>query len=202
MAELQIAAAVLAAGQSRRFGAMDKLAADLKGRQLGEYATATLAGLPLAHRWVIAAQADHPCAAAWRAGGFAVAVNDRAGEGMGTSLALAARLALEAKADLLLVALADMPLIPASHFAALLDRAAARGVEALVASEADGQRSPPVVFGANLLPELAKAAGDRGARHLLGRAEPLVCAADWLADIDDPATLARVRALVSPGESC
>ncbi len=202
MPELRIAAAVLAAGQSRRFGAADKLTAELKGRQLGEYAAATLAGLPLAHRWVIAAQADHPCAAAWQTGGFAVAVNDRADEGMGTSLALAARLALEAKADALLVTLADMPLIPASHFAALVNRAAARGADALVASEADGQRSPPVLFGANLLPELAKAGGDRGARHLLGQAEPLVCAADWLADIDDPTALARVRALVSPGESC
>lgn len=202
MAEPRIAAAVLAAGQSRRFGAADKLAAELNGRRLGEYAAATIAVLPLAHRWVIAGQNDHPCAAAWRASGFAVAVNDRADEGMGTSLALAARLAIEARADALLVALADMPLIPANHFAALLDRAAARGGQALVASEADGQRSPPVVFGSNLLPELAKAAGDRGARHLLGRAEPIVCAGDWLADIDDPAALARVRALVSPGESC
>jgi CTP:molybdopterin cytidylyltransferase MocA len=58
------------------------------------------------------------------------------------------------------------------------------------------------VFGSNLLPELAKAAGDQGARHLLGLAEPVACPPDWLADIDDPAALVRVRALVTPGKSC
>lgn len=202
MAELRIAVAVLAAGQSRRFGAEDKLAASLGDTLLGEAAARTLGGLAFAHRWVIAASADHPCAPAWSAAGFALAVNDQATAGMGTSLALAARLAIEASADALLVALADMPLVPADHFAALLARAAALGPEAMVASEAAGVRSPPAVFGRNHLAELAKAGGDRGARHLLGQAEPLTCPADWLADVDDPAALARVRALVSRGESC
>lgn len=202
MAEPRLAVAVLAAGQSRRFGAEDKLAAPLGDALLGEQAVRTLGGLAFANRWVIAASAEHPCAPAWSAAGFALAANDQAAAGMGTSLALAAQLAIKASADVLLVALADMPLVPAAHFAALLARAVALGPEAMVASEAAGVRSPPAVFGANLLPELAKAAGDRGARHLLGRAEPIVCAADWLADVDDPAALARVRALVSRGESC
>ncbi len=194
MAELRVAAAVLAAGQSRRFGVEDKLAADLKGRRLGDYAVATLAGLPLDQRWVIAASADHPCAAAWRASGFAVAVNERAREGMGTSLAMAARLAVAAGADALLIALADMPLVPASHFAALLERGAALGDTAIVASEAAGQRSPPVLFGRDHFAQLAAATGDQGARHLLGSAEPVTCPPDWLIDIDDPAALARLAA--------
>lgn len=203
MAELRVAAAVLAAGQSRRFGMADKLAAELNGRRLAEYATGTLAGLPLAQRWVIAGQDAHPCAAAWQASGFAVAVNGRAGEGMGTSLALAARLAAEAGADALLVALADMPLVPASHFAALLERGAALGEAAVVASAAAGQRSPPALFGRAHFAELAEATGDQGARHLLAQADLVTCAPDWLVDVDDPAALAAVAArLVAPPESC
>ncbi|GAA4762366.1 nucleotidyltransferase family protein [Novosphingobium ginsenosidimutans] len=202
MAEPRLAVAVLAAGQSRRFGPQDKLAAPFGEALLGEQAARTLGGLAFAHRWVIAARGDHPCAPGWAAAGFDIAVNDRAASGMGSSLALAAQLAQAAGADALLVALADMPLVPAGHFAALLARAVALGPGAIVASEADGQRSPPAVFGSSHLPALAKAAGDQGARALLGRAEPLVCAADWLADVDDPAALARVRALVTRGESC
>jgi len=202
LAEPRLAVAVLAAGQSRRFGPQDKLAAPFGEALLGEQAVRTLGGLACAHRWVIAASADHPCSPAWSAAGFAVAVNDQAEVGMGTSLALAARLAIEASADALLVALADMPLVPAAHFAALLARAVALGPEAMVASEVAGVRSPPAVFGRNHLAELAKAGGDRGARHLLGQADPLICPPHWLADVDDPAALARVRALVSRGESC
>lgn len=202
MAELRLAVAVLAAGQSRRFGAADKLAAQFGAGLLGERAVRTLGGLAFADRWVIAASADHPCAPAWSAAGFVVVVNDQAEAGMGTSLALAARLAIEAKAAALLVALADMPLVPADHFAALLARAVALGPEAMVTSEAAGVRSPPAVFGRNHLAELAKAGGDQGARHLLVQAEPLTCPPDWLADVDDPAALARVRALVTRGESC
>ena len=194
MAELRIAVAVLAAGQSRRFGAEDKLAADLKGRRLGEYAVATLGGLAFDQRWVIAASAGHPCSAAWQASGFVVAVNDRAHEGMGTSLALAAGLAQDAGADALLIALADMPLVPASHFAALLERGAALGDAAIVASEAAGRRMPPALFGRDHFGQLAAARGDQGARHLLGSAQPVTCPPDWLIDVDDPAALARLAA--------
>lgn len=194
MAERRVAVAVLAAGQSRRFGAEDKLAADLKGRRLGEYAVATLAGLAFDQRWVIAASADHPCTASWQASGFAITVNDRAVEGMGTSLALAASLAVEAGAEALLIALADMPLVPASHFAALLACGEVLSRAALVASEADGQRSPPALFGRDHFALLAASAGDQGARHLLGAAQPVTCSPDWLIDVDDPAALARLAA--------
>lgn len=203
MAEPRLTVAVLAAGQSQRFGRADKLAADLCGRPLGTYVATTLAALPFADRWVIAARADPACLADWQAAGFAVVVNDRAADGMGTSLACAARLAIESGADALLVALADMPLVPVSHFAALLARAAEPGARAIVASSGNGQRSPPAIFARQHLPELALAAGDTGARHLLAQAAVIDCAPELLIDIDDPATLAALAArLVRAGKSC
>lgn len=183
--------AVLAAGQSRRFGSGDKLAARFRGQHLGELACHALAGLDFAHRWVIAARADHPCAQSWQADGFTVAVNAQAASGMGTSVALAATLALEAKADGLLIALADMPLVPVDHFRALLARAAATGPGALIASAADGVRLPPAAFGRDHLAALASFTGDVGARGLLHGAELIACAPEVLIDIDDEQTLAR-----------
>ena len=183
--------AVLAAGQSRRFGPADKLAADFRGRRLGEHACHALAGLDLAHRWVIAARADHPCVPGWQADGFTLAVNAAAASGMGTSVALAARLALEAAADVLLIALADMPLVPAGHFRALLARAAAQGRTAIVASAADGTRLPPAAFGRDHLAALAAMTGDIGARALLHQAELVPCDAELLIDIDDEQALNR-----------
>ena len=190
MAEPQrFAVAVLAAGQSRRFGAGDKLAADFRGRRLGEHACHTLTGLNLAHRWVIAARADHPCGQGWAQDGFALALNPQAASGMGTSLALAASLALEADVDGLLIALADMPLVPAEHYRTLLARAAANGPTAIVASTADGTRSPPAAFGRDHLAALAAMAGDLGARALLHRAELVPCDEELLIDIDDEQAL-------------
>lgn len=184
-------AAVLAAGQSRRFGPADKLAASFRGQLLGELACHTLAGLDFAQRWVIAARADHPCAPGWHAAGFTLAVNADAASGMGSSVALAARLALEAQADGLLIALADMPLVPADHYRALIARAAALGPAAIVASSADGLRQPPALFGRDHLAALASLTGDAGARALLHQAEPVTCAPDLLIDIDDKQALSQ-----------
>ncbi|MDP3908563.1 NTP transferase domain-containing protein [Novosphingobium sp.] len=183
--------AVLAAGQSRRFGPDDKLTASFRGKRLGEQACHALLGLDFAHRWVIAARADHPCAQSWQADGFTIAVNAQAAAGMGTSVALAAALALEANADGLLIALADMPLVSADHCRALIARAAATGPAAIVASAADGVRSPPAAFGRDHFAALAAITGDVGARVLLRQAELVACAPELLIDIDDEAALNR-----------
>lgn len=189
----RFAVAVLAAGQSRRFGPDDKLAARFQGALLGEWACRTLAGLDLAQRWVIAARAGHPCAARWQADGFAIAENAQAAAGMGTSVALAARLALQANAPGLLIALADMPLVPATHFQALIARAVAVGPAAIVASAADGVRMPPAAFGRDHLAGLAAMTGDFGARALLQQADLVTCPPEWLIDIDSPQALARAQ---------
>lgn len=189
--EPRFAVAVLAAGQSRRYAPGDKLAAMFRGRRLGELACHTLAGVEFAHRWVIAARADHSCAQSWQADRFTIAVNPQASSGMGTSVALAARLALDAKADGLLIVLADMPLVPADHFRSLVARAAASGPAAIIASVAAGVRSPPAAFGRDRLANLAAITGDFGARGLLAQAELVPCAPELLIDIDDEKALAR-----------
>lgn len=184
-----VAVAVLAAGRSRRFGEADKLAAPFRGSLLGQHVCATLGPLPFAQRWVITAYESHPCVPEWRAQAFAVEINDHATNGIGSSVAMAARLAQQAGVAALLIALADMPLVPASHFADLLEQAAPN---ASLASHNGLSPTPPALFGSTFLDELALASGDAGARGLLAGAAIVPCDPALLVDIDDPETLRRL----------
>lgn len=180
--------AVLAAGQSRRFGSADKLAAQFRGAMLGLHVCRTLAPLPFARRWMIASDAAHACARHWREAGFEVIPNAAARTGMGSSVALAAQLAQEAGSGALLIALADMPLVPATHFAELIQHAVA---DALIASTNGSSPMPPALFGSMHFAQLTQAEGDSGARSLLAAAKLVPCDASLMIDIDDEASLAR-----------
>lgn len=185
-----LAAALLAAGRSARFGAADKLAADFRAAPLGLHAASALEALDLSQRWVILRDLAHPCVDGWRASGFEPMVNAEADEGMGASLRLAARLAEDSDADALLVCLADMPLVTPAHLAALCDAWRQHG--GIVASRDGALVSPPAVFARARFPALAALTGDRGAKALLGQATLVDSPPGTLADVDDPATLARL----------
>ncbi len=185
--------ALLAAGQSSRFGDADKLAAPLGVDRLGIVAARTLSGIGLDHRHVIAASSDHVCADQWRELGWTITVNDKAQAGMGTSVALAARLAQEAGAGGLLIALADMPFVTAAHCERLLERFREAGPDAILASSDGQRRSPPALFGSVHFAMLSKLSEDRGARTLLEQAETISAGPGVLDDIDRPDDLERYR---------
>ena len=187
----RIGVALLAAGSSRRFGDSDKLAAPFRGTMLGNYTSSALPTGLCARAWVIASRQGHPCQAQWRASGFDIAINPGASEGMGTSVALAARLAAHEGLDALLIALADMPLVPVEHYAALIDAVRAPGDIATSATTAT--RLPPACFGSDHLSALAATTGETGARHLLDLGEVVPCPPEWLVDIDTPEALERIE---------
>jgi CTP:molybdopterin cytidylyltransferase MocA len=185
-----IGVALLAAGSSRRFGAADKLAAEFDGFMLGQNASFAFPIERVRCAWVIVAALGHPCEPGWRAMGFDPVVNPDAAQGMGTSVALAARLAQRAQLGALAIALADMPLVPARHYEALIDAVAAP--EDIATSALREARMPPAVFGSAHFAELAQLGGDTGARGLLARGRIVPCPEEWLADIDTPDALARL----------
>lgn len=191
MADSQrLAIAVLAAGQSQRFGLQDKLRVPFRGAPLGLHATDKLSRLKADARFVIAARADHSCGRGWEYAGFSVVGNPNAQEGMGTSVAIAARIARRVGVDALLIALADMPLVPRTHYRALTNAAEMRGTEAVVASTDGAAAMPPAVFGSDHFDALAELSGDQGARALLSGAQTIACPPEWLVDIDTPEALA------------
>lgn len=188
---LRLAIAVLAAGGSQRFGAQDKLTAAFGGSPLGMHATDKLSRLRADTRFVVAQRSDHVCAEGWHYAGFDVVANPDAEQGMGTSVAVAGRIARRAGVDALMIALADMPLVPTAHYRALAKAALIAPADAIVASSDGNTAMPPAVFGAAHFGTLAAMTGDSGARDLLRQAETIECPPEWLVDIDTPEALAE-----------
>ncbi len=180
---MRLGVALLAAGSSRRFGEGDKLVAPFRGKRLGEHAANAIPKGRFEGAWIIAQQDDHPCEDEWRRLAFTPILNPQAKRGMGTSVALAAQLASEAGLDALLIALADMPLVPTAHFEALAAAATSRDS---IAVSSNGVRMPPAIFGREHFAKLAALNGDRGARDILAQGEVIACPSGWLIDIDTP----------------
>ena len=180
----ELAVAVLAAGQSRRFGDRDKLAALFHGKPLIEHVCDTLRPLPAARRMIVStAQGARDVA------GFETVENPLASAGMGSSVAMAATKARECGAQALLVVLGDMPLVPMEHFAALVQAATP---DKIIASHNGKIAMPPAIFGEAVFAQLTQLSGDAGARTLLAQAQTSPCSPELLIDIDTPETLASL----------
>jgi molybdenum cofactor cytidylyltransferase len=187
---LRLVGLLLAAGSATRFGS-DKLQHLLPHG----VAIAVQAARHLKTEMPRVLAAVRPEAAetarALRAEGCEIVVCERAAEGMGASLACAARAA--GVADGYLVALADMPFVRRSSIAAVRE-ALERGA-LLAAPYWRARRGHPVAFAGHLRGELEALAGDEGARRVLeAHAAALVKVPvgdpGVLRDIDQPADLA------------
>ena len=176
----RVAAVVLAAGLSSRFGA-DKLLHPLNGKPLAAHIADTLTPMPLAYRIAIC-PADHAGRRAlFSARGFTVVENPDPARGMASSLALAAQHAIDLDATAMLVCLADMPNVTSAHLRALI----AGGAYAdLVATESSGTRTPPAIFARSVLPQLLELTGDHGARSLLRTASTVEAPPNLVRDVD------------------
>jgi len=188
--------AVLGAGRAERFGG-GKLDAPLAGRALGAWAIRRAQAL--GHPCLFVASATLPAFLADLSAPPEIAHNPAAATGMGSSLALAARIARERGAARLLVLLADMPLVEEATLRALREATAPGGSAAAACRYPDGRLGPPACFGAALLPRLEGLEGDHGARRLLASLQDVVAipaGADELLDIDSPADLASAASLL------
>ncbi len=200
--------AVLAAGQANRFGG-GKQVARFQGRALAAWPVlAALAaghgqGTGLDHLLVMLGVGAAELAAALPADPrLQTAVNPRPDQGMGSSLALAARLALEQKAGVLVVLLGDQPLVQPQVIA----RVAAAALAApggVAAAWEGGRRAHPIAFARPHLAELAGLKGDQGGRDILARLAGEVALVETPAgsalDVDTPRDLARAKALAENG---
>jgi molybdenum cofactor cytidylyltransferase len=187
-----LAIAILAAGSASRFGG-GKLDAELAGKPLGRWALRAACGVEH-ERLAVVVGGTVPAFA--RAAGCELLVNDRAGEGLGTSAALAAKWAGESGSDALLIVLADMPLVSRDTLAGL-GRAASEGTPAAVVYAAGP--GAPAAFPAALFAHLEALTGDTGAAHVLrGRSDVMLVqtAPDELLDVDRSGDLAEIAKLL------
>jgi molybdenum cofactor cytidylyltransferase len=179
----EIAVAILAAGESRRFGS-DKLMADLDGIPMGLHIARTVASMAFGWRFAIcpkgAALVQH-----FSGFGFEPIENAASELGQSHSLHLAVHGAEATDAKALLVLLADMPFVSEGHITAVV----ANG--GLCASTDGSKPMPPALFPRTCWPELLDTSGDQGARSLLANAILVNAAPRELRDIDVAADLPR-----------
>ncbi|RZM06659.1 MAG: nucleotidyltransferase family protein, partial [Sphingomonas sp.] len=134
---------LLAAGRSTRFGDIgSKLTEEFLNRPLGLHVAVALQRLPFAERLAIVDGARLDYAPY----GFTQIHNDDPGGGMSRSVRLGVARAKEMGARAVMIALADMPRVTATHVLRVFD--AADGDATVVASSDGRSPCPPALFGA------------------------------------------------------
>ena len=186
-----LAAIVLAAGASRRFGGAKQLAR-LGDRHLLEHAIAAACGAGVdevvvvlgGHAREILDTVDLGCARP--------VVCDAWEEGQGASL----RAGVDAvrRAEAVVLMLGDQPLVTSAAVSRVI---AGRGGGApAVRATYDGVPSHPVLVEASLFGRLLQLEGDRGAREVLAAVDTRLVACDGVGcpdDVDTPEALTRVE---------
>jgi molybdenum cofactor cytidylyltransferase len=186
----RIAAVLLAAGSSTRFGEDDKLMADLRGKPLAAHVLETVASMafaeliaivrPIADAPVIHRKLDRR--------GYTIIVNDRPEEGISGSIVRAVEHVMpNMKIRGILICLADMPDVPQTHYNRIC--LAAEDIRSVVASTDGFSSSPPAFIGRKHFPELLALKGDQGARALLSQGIQIETMGNILHDIDTPEDL-------------
>ncbi|MBU0723395.1 MAG: molybdopterin-binding/glycosyltransferase family 2 protein [Alphaproteobacteria bacterium] len=193
----RIAALILAGGQSRRMGEINKLLAEINGKPMVAQVVESVRASKAGAITVVTGHEGERVKAALP-GDLAFVDNPDYAGGLSTSLK-AGIAALPADIDGVLVCLGDMPRI----LPAMIDRliAAFDPVEgrAICVPTHKGKRGNPVLWGKRFLPEMAALAGDVGAKHLIGEHADLIVEVEMaedgvLIDIDTPDALTRYRA--------
>lgn len=194
-ADYPIGCVVLAAGESRRFGA-DKRSATLDGVPLLERALCAVPKEKLDAVCVVTRGAEAMARAARR--GFGCVLNDKPELGLSRSVRLGTE-ALRARCRAILYLVADQPLLRKESVGALLDFARVYP-DRIVAAAHDGKRGNPCLFPEAFFPELCALSGDAGGGAVI-RAHPAELLlfeldARELLDVDTPRELQNINVLI------
>ena len=165
----EIAALLLAAGSAQRFGS-DKLRHNLPHGVAIAVQAARQLKAEIATVFAVVRPNETELFESLKAEGCTVSVCENANEGMGASLACAARAAGERSGYL--VALGDMPFVRRSSIAAVRDALAAGAP--LVAPYFRTRRGHPVGISGKFFDDLLTLSGDEGAKRLLAMHEKLL----------------------------
>ena len=189
-----IAAVVLAAGLSRRMG-RPKLLLDLGGAPVIRLSVERIIAAGLDEVIVVTPPDAAGIAAALDGLAVRYAVNADPAAGQATSVVAGIR-ALAPETDAALIALGDQPTLPADVIPALV-RARADTGRPIAAPVYRGERGNPVLFAADMFPELCALSGDRGARGVIERDAARVALVPFDVamppDLDTPEDYARLR---------
>ena len=165
--QLKIAAIVLAAGQSRRMGPVNKLLMEIEGVPMVERVLLAIQAAGVEKTIVVAGfESDR---IEERLSGYDVEFvwNENFEAGMGSSLAVGAAALAENRFDGILVCLGDLPYLKKDSIGKVIDAFKKAKGEKIVAPCFEGKRGHPVIFPSHYKKPLEGLQGDAGARALI-----------------------------------
>lgn len=174
MTPRRVGAVVLAAGLSRRMGAVNKLLLEVDGAPMvARCVDAVLASVarPVV---VVTGHEQARVRAALAGRELSFVHNPEPAQGLATSLRCGIA-ALGDELDGAVVCLGDMPWVSAEHIDALIEAFATSGERAICVPTFEQTRGNPVLWPARYFAEVRALTGDRGARSLLAIYADDVC---------------------------
>lgn len=185
----KVAAILLAAGTSSRFGQDDKLMAEYRGKPLAVHALEMLASIPFAHHIAVVREAALAPVLHRKLDrrDYQLVVNPQPEEGLASSIVRGVAHAAGLRCQGVLICLGDMPHVPQSHVIRIC--LAAQDIRSVVASTDGFACSPPAFFGRRHFDELLALRGDQGARALMSHGMLIETGSALLRDIDVPGDL-------------
>ncbi|WP_119165402.1 NTP transferase domain-containing protein [Algihabitans albus] len=192
----RIAALVLAAGQSRRYGRENKLLAEMDGLPLVRYTVAAAQASQADPVLLVTGHARESVEAAVAETAVALLHNADYAQGLSTSLRRGLA-GLPDDIDGVVVLLGDMPKVDAKTIDKLIAAFDPLEGRAICIPTSQGKRGNPVLFARRFFAEAMEIAGDVGAKPLIADhadqvAEVPVDGEAVLLDVDTPAALARL----------
>jgi molybdenum cofactor cytidylyltransferase len=161
-----IAAVILAAGASRRYGAQNKLLRPYRGRLLLEHTLSLVARAEFSERIVVIRPLDDALAALCRTHDVRVVPNLTHDAGLATSIGAGVG-ALKHPCAGVAIFLGDMPLIPEYVVRSLIDAFRNDGGARVVRPAFEGAPGHPVIFPSTTFVELQSLTDDHGASSWL-----------------------------------
>jgi molybdenum cofactor cytidylyltransferase len=194
-----IAALLMAAGNSRRMGGPNKLLMTLHRYPMISFAVTAVREADFEKRIMVTGRDDNQLIAF--ATGFEVVHNPHFAEGFGTSLSAGfSALVLQPDIDGALVMLADMPLIKAADLNILIAAFVAGNGQAIIRATHNGQPGNPVIIPKSLFSNMAKLDGEQSGQAIIKASRLPVVMVEIgpaaLADADTPEALAALQEVV------
>jgi molybdenum cofactor cytidylyltransferase len=189
---------VLAAGQSSRMGALNKLLIAIDGKPMIRYAVEAVLAAQLSPVFVVIGHQPDQVKKVLEGLPITFINNEEYASGLASSLKRGLA-ALPEDCDGMLVALGDMPLVTAAEITRLVNAFNPVEGRAIIVPTRRGKRGNPVLWGRQFFGEMKALEGDAGARSLMvaypeALTEIEMTSDGVLTDIDTPQALARLAA--------
>ena len=192
-----VAAVVLAAGQSRRMGSVNKLLEPVDGEPLIRRTVSSIVNSGAQSVIVVTGHEGDRVKAALSGLDVTFASNPDYADGLSTSLKVGLS-RVPPQCDGAVICLGDMPNLSTPHIDALIAAYRPEAGQAIVVPVHKGKRGNPVLWDKRFFEGISEVSGDVGARHLIGTYAELVTEVDFgdtavLTDLDTPEQWSKFR---------